>query len=268
MLHQTSKTSELSELGNKNKKLLIKHHSGNTYKLWTDADLKKLLYEHEEFKNFRKYWDKLEGIQRADIGRYMFIYIHGGLYADTDVTFNKSIKEYKSDKNLLFASSNPVIIPGSNNLTNYVIYSKIKKHPFFLDLFKEIDKRIRKNSSPPLIKKVPYTTGVDVITDVFKKYKNKNDVGMFPKEYIEDILCAYIKLSPKNIAYHASSISRNPDNSWINKKELDLYKFECKLRESFNTTSNFVQFPILTLLAIIIVLFIISSMLCVIIKNY
>ena len=272
LLHQTSKTSEIGELGNKNKNLFIKHNNENnnenTYKLWTDEDLKKLLYEHKEFEKFRKYWDKLEGIQRSDIGRYMFLYIHGGLYADTDVTFNKSIKEYKSDKNLLFAFSNAIIIPNNHKSTNYVIYSKIKKHPFFLDLFKEIDKRIRDNNSPILVKKVPYATGADVITDVLNTSKNTNDVGTFPKEYIEDIMCSYTKLSPKNIAYHASSTSRNADDSWINKKELELFNFECKLREYFKASGNFIQFPILSIILILMIIVIILAMLFVIIKNY
>jgi len=256
LLHQTAKTENLDEFSKENKKLLIKHHPSYTYKLWTDIDLKNLLNSYDEFSNFREYWDLLEGIQRSDIGRYMFIYIHGGLYSDTDVTFTKPISNYKTDKNLLFSYSNPILF-GKGKKTNYVIYSKVKKHPFFLDLFKEIDQRIRSKNDPIFTKKVPFTTGCDVISYVFENSKNNSDVGVFPKDFIVDKTCSFTTLSPLNIASHSSSTVRNVKDSWINKSELELLNSECKLREYMGTSGNFSQFPILaTLLYLSILLFV------------
>ncbi len=137
-LHQTSKTKNLQGLSVKSRDSMIKYNNGD-YKLWTDEDLIQLMNSLHEFEIFKKHWGNLEGIQKADIGRYMFIYKHGGLYADTDVVFLRNISDYNTDKNILFAPSIPILPINDNSATNYVIYSKIPKHPFFLDLFKEVD---------------------------------------------------------------------------------------------------------------------------------
>ena len=36
-------------------------------------------------------WNRLTGVQQADVFRYWFLYHHGGIYADTDVSCNKPL---------------------------------------------------------------------------------------------------------------------------------------------------------------------------------
>ncbi len=249
-LHQTAKTGDLQDLGIESRDSMIRYNSGE-YRLWTDEYLEELLDSLPEFGPFRKYWNSIRGIQRADIGRYMFLYKHGGLYADTDVIFRKGITDYDSDKELLFASSIPILPTSGSTTTNYVIYSKAPKHPFFLDLFKEIDKRISNRQPMIFEKQVPYTTGRHVLTSVLEESTHADDVGTFPLEVITDKHCGYTRLPDTIIAYHEGSTSRKGGESWVSDSQRVFLDFECKLREAFGAEGNVCQVPVFGILLII-----------------
>ena len=248
-LHQTAKTSQLSPLGNKSQGLMKKYHKGWKYKLWTDNDLKEMVETVPEFTMFREYWDKLQGIQRADIGRYMFIYTEGGLYADTDVLFKKGIEELPNDGTKIWLSPSIPILPGmKNTTTNYIIYSKEPRHPFILGLLQGIDQRIRNGKKPIFEKEVPYTTGRHVITTALEKYPLE-DVKMMPN--VLNKYCNHTKIPNDAIAYHEGSTARVKGESWVEKSDRDFLDAECKIREAFGIDGNECQFPLYLTLIII-----------------
>jgi len=95
-IHQTSKTKNLTSFQQKSKDSILRIHGDIYYKLWDDNDLLEL--SKKEFPNLANIWDNLEGIQRADLGRYVILYLEGGLYVDTDVIFEKNFfKNLKLD---------------------------------------------------------------------------------------------------------------------------------------------------------------------------
>ena len=76
-IHQLSKTSDLKDFEIKSQELLKKYNPTYKYKLWTDDDLEILVKEnHPEL--YRE-WGNLKGIHKADLGRYLVLFIEGGV---------------------------------------------------------------------------------------------------------------------------------------------------------------------------------------------
>jgi GT2 family glycosyltransferase len=67
-----------------------------TYKLWTDEDLLNLVQLHfpELLTQFNAYPNP---VQRADLGRYCILKIHGGVYADIDTICHQSLEPLAGD---------------------------------------------------------------------------------------------------------------------------------------------------------------------------
>lgn len=80
LIHQTWKTADLPEGTSDSWQTL---NPDWAWRLWTDADLLKLVQEHypdlEEL-----YLSYPHGVQRADLGRYLVLDRYGGVYADID----------------------------------------------------------------------------------------------------------------------------------------------------------------------------------------
>jgi mannosyltransferase OCH1-like enzyme len=87
-IHQTSKTKNLNRFQKECSDNIKTVHLNSNYKLWDDDDLLTII--KAEFPELAKIWDHIQGIQRADLGRYAVLFAEGGLYADTDVVFNKN----------------------------------------------------------------------------------------------------------------------------------------------------------------------------------
>ena len=71
------------------------HHSTWEYKLWTDNELEELTsrYLPESLEWFRS----VKGVVRADFGRYLILWVHGGLYADLDYECLRPFDKFLSD---------------------------------------------------------------------------------------------------------------------------------------------------------------------------
>lgn len=142
------------------------------YTFWSDKALRTLA--EQGFPHVLEVWDLLIGIQRADIGRYMVLATHGGLYMDTDVDVSKDLEpallRYRSTKTNRFAADGdgplyfaPCIatMPSaasirsylgwisettdveldrldheSRKVTNYIIYCGSRGHPFLHELIR------------------------------------------------------------------------------------------------------------------------------------
>ncbi|MDA7436132.1 FkbM family methyltransferase [Synechococcus sp. AH-601-B19] len=72
------------------------------YKLWTDNDIE-LLFEHAELRQFKEAYERLpKKIMKIDFSRYLFMYIHGGLYFDLDcISSNPITKNILKSKDFI-----------------------------------------------------------------------------------------------------------------------------------------------------------------------
>jgi mannosyltransferase OCH1-like enzyme len=108
---------------------------GWDYRLWIDEDRRQLM--EETFPEFASRFRKIkQGIVRADIARYAFLYRDGGVYLDTDYKILRPLGEFVSTACLL-----PIEVGqlGDSDLKlgNAVLASS-KNHPFWRDLITDI----------------------------------------------------------------------------------------------------------------------------------
>lgn len=251
-IHQTSKTKNLNKFQQKCSENVQIYHPESEYNLWDDEDIKKLA--QEEFPELLTIWDELQGIQRADIGRYLILYANGGFYADTDVIFNKNFFDNMNfDKNKIYFAPSVKIFPWESlTMTNYLIYAPQERMIFFKDLVKECIKRVKESRNTYSIEYVPYTTGRVVVTDISKKYKN---IQIMDKNKVLNKFCANTEITDKNICYHeGSTIRNNEDGSWRSNGLMTLVEQECNARESLGINGNICQVPIVIITSSIFIL--------------
>ena len=105
------------------------------YVFMTDEDNRNFVEKH--FPDFLPYYDAFPyGIQRADAIRYMWLYIHGGIYMDLDF-------EVQRDLSPLFTSSAEVFLVCSGNVGSYYTNSFMASRPrakFWLEVIEEMKK--------------------------------------------------------------------------------------------------------------------------------
>jgi inositol phosphorylceramide mannosyltransferase catalytic subunit len=84
VIHQSWKNKELPAKFKMWQKSWIERNPGWRYKLWTDEDNHQLMITHFPWFN-ETYFSFPHNIMRADSARYMYMYKHGGVYADLDM---------------------------------------------------------------------------------------------------------------------------------------------------------------------------------------
>ncbi len=145
------------------------HHPDWAYRLWTDEDLDRLIAENfpDFLEQFRAYDNP---VQRADAGRYLLLYLHGGVYADLDTRCHKPFDALCHEERIVFAHE-PVehfdahceVRNIDHMLFNGTLVSP-QGHPFWMALLDEM-KRCRH------ARNVLDTTGPLVLTGCVLKYE-------------------------------------------------------------------------------------------------
>jgi mannosyltransferase OCH1-like enzyme len=132
------------------------------YVLMTDEDNRKFVQEH--FPGFLPYYDAFEyNIQRVDAIRYMWLYIHGGIYMDLDFVLMKPLD------NLFKEITNAeVYLVSSGNIGVYITNSFMASKPR-CGLWLEVIERMKRTLAWYYVgkhMKVMNTTGPIMLTHV------------------------------------------------------------------------------------------------------
>jgi len=91
------------------------------YVLMTDLDNRKFVQLH--FPDFLSHYDAFPyPIQRADAIRYLWLYVHGGLYLDLDYELKHSLES-------LFTDDSEVFLVPSGNIGSYMTNSLMASQP-------------------------------------------------------------------------------------------------------------------------------------------
>lgn len=102
-LHQTWKTANLPPRYAAFADGWRYHHPGWEYTLWTDADLRQLVAQR--YPDFLPTFDSyVDPICRADLGRYLVLHAHGGVYADLDCECLKPVDALLSAGGVVLAA--------------------------------------------------------------------------------------------------------------------------------------------------------------------
>jgi hypothetical protein len=92
LLHQTAPTKTLTPEELRLQRRLARIMPDWQICLWDDDDNSRLMHEH--FPTLAAKYDSIKtGVVRADIARYMYLYVFGGLYLDTDYKVLRPFEE-------------------------------------------------------------------------------------------------------------------------------------------------------------------------------
>ncbi|XP_052797468.1 uncharacterized protein LOC128229704 [Mya arenaria] len=133
ILHQTYKSEIIPEAYVPQINSFLKYHPNWTYYFWSETSARKLIAH--KFPYFLNVWDGYKHpINRADALRYFVLYEYGGVYADCDMRFLRSL----DNATKAFAAIIPpepfehsVFRLKMPLLTNNAIMLSRPKHPFF-----------------------------------------------------------------------------------------------------------------------------------------
>ena len=121
IIMQTWKNKYIPQKWKNSPNSISKHMPDWKYVLMTDADNRKFVQTH--FPDFLSYYDSFPyNIQRADAIRYMWLYIHGGIYIDLDYEILQPLDE-------LFIPDAQAYFVNSGNVGSYITNSFMASKP-------------------------------------------------------------------------------------------------------------------------------------------
>lgn len=136
IIMQTWKTNEVPNKWKTSPESIERYMSDWHYALMTDDD--NLRFVQDYFPQYLvMYISFPHAIQRADVIRYMWLYVNGGLYLDLDYELQEPLDR------LFYVDADLYFMPSSNvgaYLTNSIMACK-PNHPFWLELLEEIKYR-------------------------------------------------------------------------------------------------------------------------------
>lgn len=131
-IHQTWKTTQVSNGVIKWVKSWLKYNSDYEYWFWTDELARQLI--KDKYPHFLSIFDSYsEGINRADAVRYIILYEYGGIYADLDMESLKSMDPILRKYSCILAQEpyeHPMLQRNYKNLAVNAFMACKSKHPF------------------------------------------------------------------------------------------------------------------------------------------
>ncbi len=197
VIHQTAPTKNLTWEERRVIRRMRSILAGWQYNLWDDNDNDRFVSGH--FPQYIEQYRRIKrGVVKADLARYMYLYVHGGFYFDTDYKMLAPI-----GATLL---SHPCVLPvsrgdsddlSSMRLGNAAMGS-VPRHAFWSDFLRELfNGGALENLAEDQIEK---TTGPEGLTDFFIRNRHKySDVFLAPRHIFHP------PLTRGNFSYHPSS---------------------------------------------------------------
>ena len=136
----------------------ILRHKPGSWKLWVwnDASLRALVTRHHGARAAAQF-DACPGIIKADWGRYLVLYDHGGVYLDTDVFAVAPLDGLfdGGDEGAVWYAQSPALAPTmSNTATNYALASPAGKNVWLRASYE-----IQRRADSWLAKWAPFRSG-------------------------------------------------------------------------------------------------------------
>lgn len=114
-------------------------------------------------------------IQQVDAVRYMWLYQHGGIYADLDMQCLQSLEpllqqeEERHSAVVILGEENEKHKDGTSRVGNAIMISS-RGHPFWLAVLQEIQRRTKNVSHPQDVTVAWNTTGPHMLHEVYQQW--------------------------------------------------------------------------------------------------
>ncbi len=166
------------------------------YILWDDNKIKLLLKKH--FPHLLEVYNQYNYlVQKADFGRYLVLYIYGGIYADMDCECMQSLNNLLKDKFFTYQHK-------WFGINNHVIGS-VPKHPILKKCLKLMYER--KNVKKIIFSlTIRYTTGGSLLTTAVNSHYDK--VKMYGDDTLHTHYNKHKKYDNLHIAHHPQCSER------------------------------------------------------------
>jgi len=163
----------------------ILRHKPGSWKLWVwnDASLRALVTRHHGARAAAQF-DACPGIIKADWGRYLVLYDHGGVYLDTDVFAVAPLDGLfdGGDEGAVWYAQSPALAPTmSNTATNYALASPAGKNVWLRASYE-----IQRRADSWLAKWAPFRSGAFVLTKVMRDCAEARPI---PPRRLGNLLC-------------------------------------------------------------------------------
>jgi hypothetical protein len=237
-VHQVVRSrDELEPHERESQRLLWEHNPAMMYTLWDDASLRALVADH--WPAGLAVWDGLLGIQRADLGRYVVLWVHGGVYCDTDLYVARPFADMGLDESAIYlAPSTPDMVGWPAGLTNYMMASPAG-HPFWRSVLSDSLRALRRWTDRSSILYVGRTTGKALLRAVARR--TGTAVRALPG--VVNMHCGHTDAAGA-WAVHVGSMYLSKRRPWVANAAVAASMAECRARAALGVRGNLCQFPV------------------------
>jgi len=159
-IHQTWKEREIPPQYQHLVQEIKKLHPTYIYTLWTDED--NLDFVRAHFPWFLPtYMSYEKHIKRADAARYLWLYVHGGVYMDLDSVTLRPLDTLLEGRDMLFGYAESK--KNKNNAIPNAFMAIAPRHPFMAWVLKQLPKTKHLD--------VVYATGPNFLTHCLRQWK-------------------------------------------------------------------------------------------------
>lgn len=197
IIHQTARTKDLTWEERRIAGRMLAILTGWQYHLWDDNDNDRFVAGH--FPQYAEQYRRIKrGVVKADLARYMYLYVHGGFYFDTDYKMLAPIgDDLLSRACVLPVSRGDASSPATMRLGNAVMGS-VPRHAFWSDFLRQLFNTGKLEDVAE--DQVEKTTGPEGLTDFFLRHREKYaDVFLAPRSMFHP------PLTGGNFSYQASA---------------------------------------------------------------
>ena len=184
--------------------MIKKRSNGWNYKHYNDGEVIQFFQENplSEFPNVvEKFFSFSYGEHRADLFRYYYLYVNGGVYFDTDAMIETNIDDIVKDYE--FCSVNSNYFPGSI-FQGFI--GCVSKHPILYEGLKHLyntpnEELIRSSENFHDICRKFYT--------IVKEYNDQTKIHLYEEIYGDDVTAYIVDTNNSNIVmkhYHIRKI--------------------------------------------------------------
>lgn len=188
-------------------------NSSFEYLLWDDHTIKTVFDVYGDKELHRLYDNATNMAAKADIARYMLVYLFGGIYLDADTECIKSLDTFTST-NLFYIEPRHSIF---GTMVDNLVFGAKKRHPLLEYVLHLVKYRGSRNERPMFLYRTTHFTGTELFHRAIERYhkRHPNDIDylvvgksmLHPCDSTVDFATCRPRALPTAFTIHANHMS-------------------------------------------------------------